>query len=336
MKFYFHYCFLFVLLLNVSCKKDISQGQEKPSQTEYNIDTEGWAINDGYKYTTFSAPHLNVDPKKGIGFVTGLAGESNYTESGGNLILAVFPCVQPYRVEYYCVAKTGDLDVDGTQLSGIPYDMSSMSFYNSENVFIIRSFFVDYNGHNLYYRDFNTDTKQFVSAPVKVRYYDQNNNIADVTDKAMTEWVEKRGGSWSGPQKNIFTNHIINDKSLWNDGDYLYSVLTAAGPGNPIVVKSDDFFSTLHLVTILPYNNANCETAIAKHDGIVYIVYRDSNRVCFQTTRDFITYTTIEEISGSAAQRPEILVYKDNVYLFVPLIDDGIGIMGGAYIISSS
>lgn len=313
-----------------SCNDHLSPFNEGISsdQRYRDLDNHGQVLNNAYEHTSFSGPHLNIEPTKGIGYVTGLASTTTYTEAGGYLMLAVFPCLQPYRLEYYTIAKTGDLDLDGEPFLGKPYDVSSMSFYDEDNRFIIRSFFVDYNGYRLYYRDFDTDSKRFLSAAVKVQYY-TNNGLEIVTDKAMTEWVEKKGGSWYGPQKTIFTNHIINDRTLWGDGNFIYSVLTTAGPGNPIVVKSDDNFATMHLLAILPESKATCETAIGKLDDTVYILYRKDSHISFQTTKDFINYSAEIEIDNSAPQRPEILVYAGNAYLFVPMKDNDKSIMGG-------
>lgn len=313
-----------------SCQDQLSSSNKEiiANQIYRDLDNQGQVLNDAYEHTAFCGPHLNIEPTKGIGYVTGLASNTTYTEAGGFLMLAVFPCLQPYRLEYFTVAKTGDLDQDGNPFFGKPYDVSSMSFYDENNRFIIRSFFVDYNGFRLYYRDFDAESRSFLSAPVKVQYYN-NNQLEDVTDKAMTEWVNNKGGSWFGPQKTIFTNHIINDKAIWGDGDYIYSVLTAAGPGNPVVVKSDDNFATLHLVTILPESEASCETAIGRLGDTIYILYRKDSHVSFQTTRDFVNYSAEIEIANSAPQRPEILVYAGNVYLFVPMKDNTNSIMGG-------
>ena len=285
------------------------------AELQVDLDLTGIAVSDGRKLTAASAVHLQIDKQSGMCYVTCLGGyKGSYGENRGHSMLISFPGTQPFNFRTYEYATTGDITEDGDTLDGIPYETNCLIYNDNSGTPIVRCFF-QCGAEHLYYRDFNTLTETFISKAKKVKYVNAQGEKEVVTGTAIQNIVKFYGGTWSDNDKMIFTNNIDTDTSTWDDGDYIYSVLTSE-LGNPCIIKSNDFFESFIVVGILPYT-VNYECQMSKLNGTFYFLLRAS-KINFVTSDNLKYYTPLHTIPNSVPQRPQVITHNGSIYLFVP------------------
>lgn len=316
---------LFVAIIGIhSCK-----AQDLPvlgSDGYINLEGKGTAVGDGFSMTSVSCPHLQVDDVTGICYSTWMTHPTEYGEHHGYLSLFMFPGSQPFKCETYPIAAIGDSDENNKQIDGIPYESNCLIYYKDKERRqpVVRCFFTT-EGISLYYRDFDPVTRSFMSKAKRVAVLIENNELIPVTGPVIKEWANQHRGNWSITNRLLFTDYLQTNNNIWNDGSFIYSVITGEDANcTPVIVKSDDYFATLRLVAVNPMPT-RYECQMSKLGDTFYFLYRINYKgekgIKFNTSRDLKNYSTSFSISNSLDERAQILNYNGNIYLVIPTND---------------
>lgn len=275
----------------------------KTGETINVLNPNATPINDTYNRAA-GENHYVIDRQTGIAYVVYNEGVNSYYETTGLLKLCVFPLAQPWRAEWFELAKTEDGNV------GTPINPNIVLLESGK----VRCFITGLNYAYLAYKDFDIATKQFFTLQ-RVQY-----NGADLSGQTLKNIIDAAG--YSGTGQYVRSSGQMENCS---DGTYKYQLFCDAESEylHPVILRSADNFANVEVMGVFPFET-RYDATMAYYNGTFHILYRRGSAtglgpddgVYLTTTQDFVTYAPAVRV-GTMDMRPDIFAKTDGVYLVV-------------------
>lgn len=212
-----------------------------------------------------------------------------------DILLTVFPILQPWKAETVVVVETG------VSYSGVVINNPDCSTICEIGNNTLRIFFTTVQRQKYFYRDYNKTTKTF--GDIHVIQYNGNDLDIDVAK----DYLDNAGYTTNTDQM------VMHTKIVYHNG-YHYGMLCFKN-ANPILFRSDNGCQAIEFLSIVP-SKCNYESCLCFVGERLYITIREGTHFMYYTD-DFTTWTPLDIIpNGSVSyQRAKLVEYKGLLYI---------------------